>query len=288
MNLTKLKELAADLPKEFKANAEALIARMEETVEGVGDKPIAWRPPIIKLVQATTDRSSIPKGTPIGALVIGDKVMPSPLDLFPLRTWKARQMWSPDQNEARMLCSSPDALVGYIGFNCKQCPHSKFDEEAKRAECGQITSVISITADLSEIFITNFAKTNYKIGTAWEGTMRKAGVAPYRRRYSMSSKTSAEYKNVETFVIETNEGAKRDTPKEIIPFIAELFELIGNDRKEAIENFYTFIKEKRQTPEFLALEAGLNDANSTVIAIEAAPAAEAATSVSPLAVRYQV
>jgi len=124
MDLTKLAALAADLPEAYKANALALVTRMGEVIEGIGDEPVKWRAGTVKLFQAVSDRSKVPKGTQVGDLVLGENVLPKPTKVMVLRLWDARQYWSPDQNEAKMLCSSPDAELGYIGMYCKQCPHS--------------------------------------------------------------------------------------------------------------------------------------------------------------------
>ncbi len=171
MDLTKLKDLAAGLPEAYKANAEALIARMDEVIDGIGDEPVKWRAGTVKLFQAVSDRTKAPKGTQIGDLILGENVLKTPFGVIPMRSWDARQYWSPDQNEAKMLCSSPDAELGYIGLKCRECPHSKFDEEAKKTECNKIKVVMVLAADCSDIFLINFAKTGYKTGGEWQQNM---------------------------------------------------------------------------------------------------------------------
>ncbi|HXP50986.1 MAG TPA: hypothetical protein VN922_13590, partial [Bacteroidia bacterium] len=99
MDFEKLKAAAAELPKEVRHHAEELIERMGTTIEGIGDEDTKWYPPIIKLVQAVSDRSKLPKGAGIGDLVVGEKKMEMPMKVIPLRVWEGRQYWSPDQNE---------------------------------------------------------------------------------------------------------------------------------------------------------------------------------------------
>lgn len=257
MNLEKLTSLAADLPEPYKTTASALVVRMGEVLEGIGDNPVKWRAPTAKLIQAVSDRSKLPKGASIGSIVIGENVLDQPGAVIVLRSWNARQYWSPDQNEAKMICSSPDATLGYIGLKCNECPHSKFDEEAKKIDCNKIKVFMVIKADLSDIFLVQFSKTGFKIGTEWEQLMKKAGVAPYRRVYGLKSETSKQYKNVETLAIETfDTDEKKNTPTELIPFVTELFTQVGADRKEMVDQFHTIILSRKSDTNLLTSNAG--------------------------------
>lgn len=270
MNLEKLTALAQSLPDTVKQNALDLLERMGEVIEGIGDRPVGWRPQTLKLVQAMSDRSKLPKGANIGDFLLGEDVVAQPRKVIVLRSWEARQYWSPDQNEAKMLCSSPDAKLGYIGLECKACPHSVYDADAKKVDCNKIKVFMVVTDDLSDVFLVQFAKTSFKNGGEWEGMMKKAGVAIYRRVYGLKAVASKEYKNVETIGIETYEGAERDTPKEYLEFIAELFTQVGTDRRESVEVFHKMILERKQNPELLANTAG---ADSEVVLIEDGTAA---------------
>ena len=121
-NLEKLAELATTLPAELIENASALVERMGEVIEGIGDKPVEWRPDLLKVVQGTSDRSKLPKGATIGSIVIGEEVVEAPYGTIPIRSWISRQYWDADPENARMLCNSPDGLVGYTHGECKTCP----------------------------------------------------------------------------------------------------------------------------------------------------------------------
>jgi hypothetical protein len=201
--LEELKKLADTLPKEVKGNAAALINLMGQKIEGIGDQAIEYRPPMLRVVQPSSDRSKLPKGTPIGALLMGEAVAPQPLEVIPIRMWDSRQMWSPDKDEGRLLCSSPDGVLGYIGKNCKECEFARFDKEANRSACNKVKTVLAITADLSNVFIVNFTKTNYANGREWGDLMKKALVAPFKRVYSLKTETNSKFKNVESLKVET-------------------------------------------------------------------------------------
>lgn len=265
MNTDKLLELAQQLPEVVRQNAIDLVTRMGTVIEGIGDEGVAWRAPMAKLMQAVSDRSKFPKGATPGDILVGENLLKKPLPVIPLLIYDGRQFWSPDQNEEKMLCYSPDAKLGVALGECKTCPHSVFDEEAKKIDCNKIKTVMNITGDLSELFSINFAKTGYKIGTEWEKNMKKAGVAPFRRQYSLSSETSKQYKNVESYLVETYAtDDKKNTPVEYLPFLQELFNQIRSDRKDFIDNFHRIVLARKPDQALL----GTSNADSEMVLIE--------------------
>lgn len=293
MNLEKLTELAATLPAPYKDSAEGLIARMGNIIEGIGDAGVEWRAQTIRLVQGTSDVSKLPDGAKIGSILHGEDILEQGTPIIVLRSWDARQYWSPDQSEAKMLCSSPDAKLGYIGKECRSCEHSQYDEEAKSIDCNKIKVFMCATADLSEIFMMNFAKTGYKIGNDWQTMQKKAGVAPYRRVYGLKSSVGKQFKNVAAFEIETfDDEVKKTTPEVILPFVTELFNQVGVDRKEHVDGFHKMIFERKANP---ALQSN-GGADSEVVMVgtnvntKPAPTddGDAKAKTSPLAQKYSL
>jgi hypothetical protein len=272
----KLRELAAGLPDAYRDNANALIERMASVIEGVGDRDITWRPPLLKLVQSTTDRSSLPKGVGIGDFVLGEEKQEQPLTFFPFRLFDNRQYWDPDPAVTKMICNSPDAKLGFIGKECKSCHHSEWDEANNRSDCSRVKVVLAIKSDLSELFQINFQKTSYQSGMALQSL----------------TKTHPKQKNVEIYDVAGLTGDARKAPAEIVPFLQELFNMISVDRKEHLDVFYKMVEDRRakgQLPtiahnsapkienggadETLALPTDVTDVTETV---------------SPLAKNYQV
>lgn len=285
-NLENLMSLAKELPKEVVENAVALVTEMGSTIEGIGDEPIAWKPGFLRLVQGTTDRSSIPRDARIGDLVIGEHKLDAPFKFIPFRIWTGRQYWDPDQTNNKMLCWSPDAKLGFIGRECKGCPHAEWKEEGG-SDCSKNIGVMAISADLTRVFTVTFAKSNYKVGLELEGLMKKAGVAPYARVYGLGSATSATAKNVENFKIEVLDDKSRRTPEAYLPFLKELFDRITADRKSMIDAFYEgALKRKDQ----LAIAGGeqqaliSNNAGESNVTIED----DAGDKKSPLAKSYSI
>jgi hypothetical protein len=188
-----------------------------------------------RLVQPTSDRSKQPKNAGIGDLVLGENIVKQPMKIIPLRVWESRQMWSPDKDDNRVLCWSPDGIMGSVHGLCKQCEYGKFDEEAKRSACNKSKTAMVISDDLSEVFTINFTKTNYKVGLDWTTLMRKAQVVPFKRIYELKSKTNDKFKQVESFLIETK---NESTPEAVLPFLEALFNKFGEDREIFKKKFY--------------------------------------------------
>lgn len=273
-NLDKLKALANELPDTVKANALALIEEMGTVVEGIGDEQVAWRPGYLRLVQGTTDRSTIPKGTGIGEFVLGEKKVEQPLHFIPLRIWDARQMWDPDQTSNKILCWSPDSKLGSVYGDCRTCKYKDW-VEGQGSDCGKTKTTIVIDSTLSRVFTITFGKSNFKVGSELEGAMKKAAVPTYQRTYGLTSATNSTAKNVENFKLEILDDKLRKTPDSYYAFLKELFDLISSDRKAMLDTFYENAKIRKEQ---LALSgnapaAALEDSSSSTVSVEVNDAA---------------
>lgn len=250
---------------------------MGHKIEGIGDNPIEYRPENLKVVQPSSDRSKLPKGSQIGSILLGEKQVSQPLKTIPLRIWDSRQMWSPDKDENKVLCWSPNGKVGSKYGLCKDCSFGKFDEEANRSACNKQKTVLGVTDDLSMMFTTTFAKTNYQNGAGWVKMMTKAGVAPFRRVYEMKTETSKKYKNVESLLVDTQNQV---TPDGYLPFLEALFIKINEDREQHLIKFEEMVRSRQDVPA-LQDKSATDDAVTTT---EALPSPEQST----LAKKYQL
>jgi hypothetical protein len=244
-NLEKLTELAKALTGAELDAALALVERMGEVIEGFGDTPVEWKPGLLKLVQGTSDRGKLPKGATIGSFVLGEEVLEQPYPVIPIRINTTRQMWNPDPEQAQMLCSSPDAKVGFQYGDCNVCPHGKFDKEANKSACNKTLQVLCLSRDLKHIFNVMFSKTNYMNGVDWQSTMKKAGVAPYKRVYNLSSTTSTKSKNVELIKAEPILTGSNRVEGALLEFVKEIFDISGEDRKQMLLRFYEYADKKK-------------------------------------------
>lgn len=237
MDVTNLVTLAQDLPEPFRQNALDLLDRMSAVVEGIGDGDITWKPPMLRVLQATSDRSGLGKGVGIGSMVLGDEVLEAPFSVIPIRLWDSRQMWSPDKDDNRILCWSPNAILGMTGVACKTCPHQVFDTEANKVACTKNKTFLVISSDLSNLFQVNFAKTNYSNGTDWMALLKKAGVATHRRMYTLHTEPSKKSKNVEALISTPVGLPEGNVAPELRPFLEALFTQISEDRKAHLDDF---------------------------------------------------
>ncbi len=243
--LQEIKKLTEQLPKGARENAAALVDRMAQKIEGIGDDAKEWRPPMSRVVQPSSDRSKLPKNAGIGTILVDDKIMEQPVKVIPLRVWDSRQLWSPDKDDAKVLCYSPNGKVGSKYGLCKDCQYGKFDVEANRSACNKGKTFMNISNDLSMIYVTQFYKTNYKNGNNWAKLMTKAGVAPYKRVYEMTTETSKEYKNVESLLVNVPEkAAEQSTPAEYLPFLEALFDKITEDREAYLSRFEEMVNSR--------------------------------------------
>ena len=271
----KLTELTPELPAAYRAKATALVTKMSEVIEGISDVPLEWKPHILKLVQATSDRSKLPKGATIGSLILGETIISNPIKIIPLRVYTTRQMWNSDPDVISMICSSPDGITGFRYGMCKKCPHQVFDEIEKRAACNKAVTVIAVMEDFSDVFYLNFTKTNYANGVDWQSLMKKAGVSPYKRIYEMTALTSPKVKNVEITKMEPVVGVNVVHEK-VLPFIEELFRIAGTDRIEALTSFYEYVENKKESSQLLLINAESSD-SVTLITAEESSARPAST-----------
>lgn len=284
-DLTKLMELAQALEGTEKENAVALVQRMGEVIEGFGDKPLEWRPGMLKLVQGTSDRGKLPKGATIGSLVLGEDVLEAPYSVIPIRINMGRQMWNPDPEQSQIMCSSPDAKVGFQYGECSSCPHGKYDEERKKSDCNKQLQVLCLSRDLKNVFVVNFAKTNYMNGVDWQSLMKKAGVSPLKRVYNISSQTSTKSKNVELIKAEAILNGTNRVEGALLAFAEELYRISDLDRKEMLVKFYEYVDKKKQNAPALAAPADVvlitdqSGVESEVQVVELATAGDATTEV---------
>lgn len=290
MDTSTLTPLVANLPESVQANVNLLLEEMATVIEGVGDQPITWRPQFLRLVQGTTDRSSMPKGTAPGDFILGESKLEQPFKFIVLSLYDTRTYWDPDQTSNKILCSSPDAKLGAYGVECRGCPHSQWnDAENKPSPCSKNKQALCISADGRHVFTITFAKSNYKVGMELESLLKAARVNPYMRVYQVESTTDQKSKNVEIFKVSAPAAAERNTPPEFLPFLKALFEKVRADRQEGIAMFYDNAKKRREQAAL-----GNSSAPAGLLETTASPSNDAAATppvegaVSSMAAKYEV
>lgn len=244
MNVEALTEAVNGIKdKTLKANAEGLISRMTETISGIGDNDMQWRPSTLKLVQSMSDTSKLPDGAKAGSMVLGNSILENGVPVIPLRVWDSRLMWHPDTDRDEIICQSPDAKQGFKYGNCRTCEHSQW-VEGEGVRCNKTKNVICVTADLTDVFVVNFSKSRYAMGTDWEKRMRSMKTHPYRHQYTLESAPHPKYKKV--FVINADVSSD-DVPVDALPFLEALFDRISEDREASVQRFYEGLKARENS-----------------------------------------
>lgn len=254
-----LSEAADKLGKSKKEAAQNLLKNMSTKIEGIGDQAIEWRPSFLRLIQPTAN--NVPEGATIGSLVVGERVLTDTknkeLSIIPLMTWDSREYWNEDPNVSQTICSSPDSKMGSRFGKCWGCEHAVF-VDGQGSDCNKSKSFLAVLSDLSEVVILKFSKTQYKTGLDFFNMLKRAGVMPYKRTYTLStSKGGKAYYNLSVQPSTDKPGDAEDA------FLSELFSIVSSDRKESLERFYEYLNNK-QTQQ----NTGIGNENAGQAALE--------------------
>lgn len=235
-----LLDAAEKLPADLRTSATKMLEVMFSRIDGVDDEPRKWSAPYMKVVQGTTNRAKLPKGTPVGSLLIGDTVEGAPISVIPVMMFGTKAYWHPDQTQNTLICRSPNGELGSTGQECKTCMFAKFDKESgSKSACSSVHNVLVVKSDLSKIFYIQFAKTAYAEGSALKKAMTSAG-GSYMRNYDLQSETHPKYQAVEILT------AKPTTPttQEVREFMSLLYAYVRNERIRYLAEYTNTTRDK--------------------------------------------
>ena len=250
-NLSKLAEGIQN--EQRRNNALALLSRMTEVIEGVGDRPITWQPKLVKVLQALSKTDGISGNAKPGALVAGSEVVPNGSEVIPLMTWTSRSMWDPDKDSNRKLCSSPDGKVGYAHGNCRQCPFGNSDKPGVPPPCNKEQAFLLIRRDFSDMWRLTFHKTQYRDGKDWSDLIKNSRTHPYKRAYAVSGADYEKKKSIKTIKASLLD-VKEEIPADELAFLEAMYFKQLNDRKIYIENYHEYVEKRLTDNDTPALE----------------------------------
>lgn len=247
-------EAAAALTGTKKDAAEQLLEQVTSVIEGIGDRPIRWNPPFLRVIQPTS--TNVPDSAKIGSLVIGETVLPDRVRFIPLRTWASREMLDKesDVTNPRKLCNSPDAKVGSNYGECRKCKFSEW-VEGEGSDCRKQINVLAITEDFRDIFLISFKGTSYSEGTAFETRLRKAGVSPYKRVYEVFSQPHPQKKQVRQVCTSIPEN-NRVTDAAELKFLGILSDKVNADRAASLARFAEWVANRINTTPAIGHDGG--------------------------------
>lgn len=266
--IDQIKAAAAKLENEtLRNNAEALIARMTSTSQGIGDEIRRWHPSNLRIVQATTDVDSIDGDVRPGDLVYGNVKAPKDARVFLLRAWDSRTMWNPDLNIKSIMCSSPDGKVGWRFGDCKSCENGKF-QDGTPSLCRQQKSFLAVTEDFSDIVVIHLSRTQLSIGRDLESKLRKMATLPYMRLFALQTKKSEKSKAISVLdPVRTDDYANDNAGQ----FLTALFDYFVAERRDELAYFYNKIKEYKESKQAEKAAEGSSQDDVDISADSGAP-----------------
>lgn len=233
--------------KTLKANALALIEQMSFKLEDGDDKDSGYAPQFMRLIQGITAQDSYPDSARAGDFVLGSGkdafVLARNSELLPIMMPSSRIFWDPaEKDKGKMLCSSPDAVIGKLG-PCDTCQHAKY-VEGEGVDCTSVITMSAMTSDLSHIFRLGFSKTAWKVGKGLKDSMRRKSKQPYQVVVKLSSAMNSDHKQVQAPSVEI----VGTPPIEVQEFTRQVFLYFKKGRDAYIEVFRNALPAPDATP----------------------------------------
>lgn len=251
-----LDALAATARDKFEAfalllNDESLSAPVKEKLKGLIDQanPVkpgmeevvtTWSVPRITLVQPTTNDPKKPESARPGDLYSSaGQLLERPFGFIPFYFHTENIKFK--QGEKAPECSAPDAKLGSPYGLCQSCPHLPLGQQnggrgqQKKTECQNQIVVAALSADLSQVYLMQFAKTSRSAGSALMA-LAKAQPFPWKQSYLLSS--SKETGDLGTYYILKTEPTGKDNSAEAQRVAKALNEMYTANRKKFLGEYY--------------------------------------------------
>lgn len=278
----KLSALAEGIKDETKRNnAQGLLQRMTEVIEGGGDRVITWTPTQVKVLQALSNMDNIqadnPKDVAVGALVAGGRVLPNGVRVVPLMFYSSRSLWDPNKDNPVKLCNSPDAKTGWKYGDCKACNFGNSKEEGKAPPCNKEQTFLAIAEDLSDVYRVTFAKSQYRNGMEWGKEITASRTHPYKRTYSLHGESHEKNKKIKVIKAKLEDVRVTVTSPDVLPFLEALHRKNVDDRKAYLDAYsksteQRLIAMQEERPALEHQEGQEAEAEEAVVVDSAAPA----------------
>jgi len=242
-----IREAAAKLPKDLKANALALCDDMEQVIEGLGDSDKIWYPTRLRIVQGTTKTKELtnPDEAARGRLIIGNTVVGKEMNVYAIRLWNSRTLMNPDVDKTNVMCTSPDGKFGTRYGRCgsEHCLYAKFDEASKKAvPCRSNQDAILLTDDFRHILHFQFYRTSSDLGKNFKAMLSKVGPEYMLRKLAFKTEDSEKKDTVSAPAISRTDvtagGAERE-------FILAVTKYYADRRHYELARHEAYLAEKR-------------------------------------------
>lgn len=244
-----LSELASAIPEEhLKNNALDLLNRMVEVISGIGDRDITWQPTYIRIMQGTSDMSSVTAAegatVTIGSIVIGNVAVKPGFKVIPIALWQSRTLWDRDEtNNGRKLCSSPDAKIGWKYGPCNQC-HYGIGGQDTPPPCNKEYAFLLMAEDFSDMYMLKYHKSLYRAGLDWSKEIAQARVHPFKRMFALNSRSQEKKKTVkEIHAVLAGNTAAAYSP-EAMAFLEAIYKKQVRDRAHSLVEYKKTVEQR--------------------------------------------
>ncbi len=171
--LDALRQLSSDpsLPADVQKAVLMLVDQAAQVKPGMEEVTTRWRIQRIQIAQATSTTAAKPDSAKNGDLyTTAGKLLEKPFGFIPFHFSQENIMFP--MGAKAPSCQSPDAKLGQPFGECQACPNLPFGlqnngkGDQKKTDCqNQIVAVV-VAADLSQVYMIQFAKTSRGAGSA--------------------------------------------------------------------------------------------------------------------------
>jgi hypothetical protein len=171
--LEALRALATDpaMPAALQKVVGALVDQAAQVKPGMEEVTTRWRIARVQIAQATSTQAAKPDSAKNGDIyTTAGKLLERPFPFIPFHFSQENIMFP--MGAKAPSCQSPDAKLGQPYGECQKCPNLPFGMQnlgkgdQKKTDCqNQIVAVV-LAADLSQVYMIQFAKTSRGAGSA--------------------------------------------------------------------------------------------------------------------------
>lgn len=157
------------LPTEYQKIVEGLVSQASTDKPGMEEVVTGWKVPRITINQPTTTAAARPEAAKLGELYTSEgKILEKPFPFLVFSIFYENVNFP--QGAKVPACVAPDAHLGNPFGKCLDCPHLPYGmqpgDEQKVTDCQNQVVAIVATADMSKVYMIQFAKTSRKAGSA--------------------------------------------------------------------------------------------------------------------------
>jgi len=230
----------ADISSPIKEKVQALMELANPNKPGMEEITTTWTLPRVSIAQPTTQSAAKPESAKAGDMFTSSgTLLERPFGLIPLWFHEENIMFK--TGEKAPECSSMDGKLGSAYGACTSCPHLPFGKqnggrgEQKKTECQSQIVVTALSADLTQVYSVQFAKTSRSAGNALI-SLAKSHAFPWKQSYLLS--TEKKVGDLGTYYIYKIEPTGKDNSAEAAKVAKALSELFGANRKTAVGDYY--------------------------------------------------